>query len=192
MRTFIAVPLPKACHEMLDKLQQALRPLGADLRLVPVSSIHLTLKFLGEIDPAMLPNVVEALTASVELEPALSLRLRGVGGFPNLRNPRVIWCGIEENIEQMVRLQEKVENSCCSLGFDREERPFRPHLTLARANSHRNIQGLADCIKTVSELQSEFSADHINICRSTLTPRGAIYDILAIIPLRKGWAHVQN
>jgi RNA 2',3'-cyclic 3'-phosphodiesterase len=185
MRTFIAVPLPRSCHEMLEKLQQNLCPLGADLRLVAVSSIHLTLKFLGEIDPKMLPNLAEALTASVKLEPSLSLCLRGLGGFPNLRNPRVIWCGIEGDTEQLARLQEKVENACCDLGFEREERPFRPHLTIARVNGKRNLQELLDYIKIGSALECDFSADHINIYRSTLTPRGAVYDILATIPLKK-------
>lgn len=185
MRTFIAVPLPKSCHEMLDELQRNLRPLRADLRLVAISSIHLTLKFLGEIEPTLLPDLVEALTESVRPGPTLALRLRGLGGFPNLHNPRVIWCGIEGDTEKLAQLQLKVENACCDLGFKREERPFRPHLTLARVNSKRNLQGLLDYIKIGSELEREFSADHINIYRSTLTPRGAIYDILETISLNK-------
>jgi RNA 2',3'-cyclic 3'-phosphodiesterase len=185
MRTFIAVPLPKPCQEMLERLQLNFRPLGADLRMVAVSSIHLTLKFLGEIDPKALPDLSKALTAFVSLEPTLSLCLRGVGAFPNLRNPRVIWCGVEGDTEKLARLQEKVENACCDLGFEREERPFRPHLTIARVNNKRNLQGLLDDTKIGSELQSEFFADHINIYRSTLAPRGAIYDILATIPLKK-------
>jgi RNA 2',3'-cyclic 3'-phosphodiesterase len=185
MRTFIAVPLPGSCHELLGKQQQSLRPLGADLRLVAIASIHLTLKFLGEIDSKLLPNLTEVLTSSVSSEPVLSLRLRGMGAFPNPRNPRVIWCGIEGDTDRLAFLQERVENACCSLGFDREERPFHPHLTLARVNSKRNLQGLLDYIKIDSGLESEFSADHINIYRSTLSPRGAIYDILANIPLKK-------
>jgi RNA 2',3'-cyclic 3'-phosphodiesterase len=185
MRTFIAVPLPQSCREMLEKLQQDIRPLGADLRLVATASIHLTLKFLGEIDPKVLPNLVETLTASVKSEPVLSLCLRGLGGFPDLRNPRVIWCGVEGDTEELARLQEKVENACCDIGFEREERPFHPHLTLARVNSKRNLQGLLDYIKIGSGLEREFSAGHINIYRSTLTPRGAIYDIMATIALKK-------
>ncbi|MBP1608781.1 MAG: 2',3'-cyclic phosphodiesterase [Acidobacteria bacterium] len=185
MRTFIAIPLPKSCHEMLDKLQQNLRPFRADLRLVAISSIHLTLKFLGEVDPKELPKLVEALNAETNQEPALSLCLRGIGCFPNLRNPRVIWCGIEGDTEKLACLQEEVENACCDLGFGREERPFHPHLTLARVNSKKNLQALSDYIRIGSDLQSEFSADHINVYRSTLTPHGAIYDILAAVPLKK-------
>jgi len=185
MRTFIAVPLPKSCHEMLDELQQNLRLLRADLRLVAISSIHLTLKFLGEIEPKLLPDLAEALTESVRPVPTLSLCLRGLGGFPNLRNPRVIWCGVEGDTDRLAQLQLKVENACCDLGFKREERPFRPHLTLARVISKRNLQGLVDYIRIGSELEREFSVDHINVYRSTLTPRGAIYDILETISLIK-------
>jgi RNA 2',3'-cyclic 3'-phosphodiesterase len=185
MRTFIAVPLPYPCHEMLDHLQQNLRPLGADVRWVPVASIHLTLKFLGEMEPKLLPRLVEMLGASAEPEPALSLRLRGFGGFPNLRNPRVIWCGIEGDIERLARLQEKVESACSELGFAREERSFHPHLTLGRVNGKRNLQGLLDYIKIGADRECAFAVNHFNVYRSTLAPRGAIYDILATIPLNR-------
>jgi RNA 2',3'-cyclic 3'-phosphodiesterase len=185
MRTFIAVSMPHPCREMLEQLQHNLRPLGADVRWVAVASIHLTLKFLGEMEPKLLPHLVEMLRASAGPEPAFSLRLHGLGGFPNLRNPRVIWCGIEGDIERLTRLQEKVESACSELGFAREERSFHPHLTLGRVNGKRNLQVLLDYIKIGTDQECAFAVNHFNVYRSTLAPRGAIYDILATVPLNK-------
>ena len=92
MRTFIAVPLPPECQELLSELQSEMRALDADVRWTAVPSIHLTLKFLGEIDPGILPGLSAALRSATASSPSFGLSLRGLGGFPNLRNPRVIWC----------------------------------------------------------------------------------------------------
>jgi RNA 2',3'-cyclic 3'-phosphodiesterase len=185
MRTFIAVPLPPQCREILDLLQHHLRPARADVRWVAVASIHLTLKFLGEIGPKVLPILVERLGASAATEPAFSLRLHGLGGFPNLHNPRVVWCGIEGDAGRLMALQERVENVCSELGLARETRPFHPHLTLGRVNGKRNLHNLLDYIKIGPDVECAFAVDHFNVYRSTLAPRGAIYDILAKVPLRK-------
>lgn len=185
MRTFIAVPLPPECQRMLEQIQGRLRAAGADVRWVSISSIHLTLKFLGEIDPVILPQLTESLRGASAPEPGFSLRLRGLGGFPNLRNPRIIWCGVEGEIAQLQQLQTKVEQACSHLGFAPEQREFHPHLTLGRVQGKRNLQPLLDYIKIGCELECTFNADSYNVYQSTLTPRGAIYSILESIPLRR-------
>lgn len=169
---------------MLEELQGQLRVTGADVRWVAVSSIHLTLKFLGEIDPAILPQLTDSLRAASALEPGFSLRVNGLGSFPNLRNPRVIWCGVEGETQRLQQLQVRVEQACSHLGFAPELRDFHPHLTLGRVQGKRNLQRLLDCIRIGSELECTFSADHYDVYKSTLTPRGAIYNILETIPLR--------
>jgi 2'-5' RNA ligase len=184
MRTFVAVALSPDCRKMLDEIEGKLRVTAADVRWVAVSSIHLTLKFLGEIDPAILPQLTDSLHAACTSEPAFSLCVRGLGAFPNLHNPRVIWCGVEGEVPRLLQLQLKVEQACSQLGFAPEERSFHPHLTLGRVQGKRNLQRLLDCIKIGSELECTIKADHFNVYKSTLTPRGAIYDILDTIPLR--------
>jgi 2'-5' RNA ligase len=178
MRTFIAIPLPKECQLMLDQLQQSLRAHRADVRWVGIPSIHLTLKFLGEVDPEMISKLSGLLeNASKSVRP-FEVRIHGFGSFPNLRNPRVIWCGVLGETESLIRLQQKTENICTELGFAPEDRPFRPHLTLGRVNGKRNLQPLLDYIKMGSNLECRFQVDHFSIYRSILKPQGAEYTAL--------------
>jgi RNA 2',3'-cyclic 3'-phosphodiesterase len=184
MRTFIAVPLPAECRSMLDQMQQALRPAGAEVGWVATPSIHLTLKFLGEMDPEIIPSLAEALEAASGSESGFELRLCGLGCFSGQRNPRVVWCGLEGDTEALSRLQQKVEGVCNRFGFPPENREFKPHLTLGRIKGKRNLQALVDCIKIGSGLESSFKADHFNIYRSILKPKGAEYSVLKTIALR--------
>jgi len=184
MRTFIAVPLSQPCHELLADLQGKMRPLGADVRWVAISSIHLTLKFLGEIEPALVPNLVESLKSATGKSP-FKLRLHGLGGFPSLRNPRVIWCGIEGDTDRLLALQEKVERVCAELGFQQENRPFHPHLTLGRVQGKRNLQQLLDYIKIAPDFELVFDVDRYHLFKSVLMPRGAIYTVLDTIELAR-------
>jgi 2'-5' RNA ligase len=184
MRTFIAIPLPAECQSMLDRMQKELQPCGAEVGWVAIPSIHLTLKFLGEVDPEIIPKLAQSLeTASISERP-FELTLRNLGCFPNPGNPRVIWCGIDGATDALLRLQRNVEATCEQLGFPPENRDFKPHLTLGRVKGKRNLQPLVDCIKIGSGLESCFKADRVNIYRSTLKPQGAVYSVLNTILLR--------
>ncbi len=182
MRTFVAIPLPALCRAMLEKIQNDLRPFGADVRWTAVASIHLTLKFLGEIDRALLPRLASALDQHARTS-AFELRVRGLGGFPDLRRLRVIWCGVEGQADHLDELQRAVETACQELGFAGEDRPFHPHLTLGRVQGKRNLQPLLDYIRIGQDAECSFAVDHYNIYQSVLTPRGANYTILEKIAL---------
>lgn len=186
MRTFIAVPFSAEARALLGELQTELRSFGADVRWTAVSSIHLTLKFLGEIEPAVLPGLVARLRAATAAEPTFTLRLRGLGGFPNLRNPRVLWCGLEGDLQPLASLQQRVEQACLGAGFAPEERPFQPHLTLGRVRGKTNLQPLLDYIKIGSTVERAFDVREFNIYQSTLRPQGALYSVLEKIDLRGG------
>ncbi len=183
MRTFIAIPLPAECQAMLDKMQQSLRVHRADVRWVAIPAIHLTLKFLGEVDPEVIPKLAESIAGASQAERGFGLRLRGLGCFPNLRAPRVIWCGIDGETEALARLQHKVETACSEFGFAPEERSFHPHLTLGRVNGKRNLQPLLDYIKIGSALECSFQVNSFNIYKSDLKPQGAVYTVLKAIAL---------
>lgn len=185
MRTFVAVPLSESCHKLLADLQGRMRPLGADVRWVATSSIHLTLKFLGEIDPARVPQIVESLRNCSAGISSFQLRLHGLGGFPNVRNPRVIWCGVEGETDKLLLLQERVEEACADLGFARETRPFHPHLTLGRVQGKRNLQQLLDYIKIAPDFEQDFDGERYHLYKSVLSPRGATYTILDTIELTR-------
>jgi RNA 2',3'-cyclic 3'-phosphodiesterase len=183
MRTFIAIPLPAECRTMLEQLQETLQTFQADVRWVSVASIHLTLKFLGEVEPKIILQLAEDLKNSLKSQQAIALRLRGLGSFPNPRNPRVLWCGIDGETTQLAQLQHQVEHVCESLGFAPEERSFAPHLTLGRIQGKRNLQPLLDYIKMGSDLEARFHADCFHIYKSVLRPQGAEYSVLSTIPI---------
>ena len=179
----MAIPLPDECLEMLRRLQQRLRATEADVRWVAISSIHLTLKFLGEIDPAVVPNMAQAFNEITKSGYELRLRIHGLGSFPNQKVPRVVWCAVSGDTDGLSKLQKEAENVCAGFGFPVEQRAFSPHLTLGRVQSKRNLQPLLDCIKIGSDLECEFVADHFNIYKSTLKPQGAVYTILETIAM---------
>jgi RNA 2',3'-cyclic 3'-phosphodiesterase len=184
MRTFIAIPLPPECHALLEELQTGMRQTGADVRWTAIRSIHLTLKFLGEIDAELVPELGAKLRADLPAQP-FPLRVGGVGGFPNLRSPRVIWCGIQGDLDALGRLQARVEETCAVLGFAPEDRAFQPHLTLGRVQGKRNLQSLLDYIKIGSVLEHGFTVDRFNVYKSVLTPKGPLYTVLDTVELKR-------
>jgi 2'-5' RNA ligase len=184
MRTFIAIPLSSEARALLSEMQKTLRSFGANVKWIAVPSIHLTLKFLGEIEPAVLPRLVELLCTAAASERPFTLRLRGLGGFPNLHNPRVIWCGLDGELPTLESLQKKVEMACVDAGFAPEERPFHPHLTLGRVRDKTNLQPLLDYIKIGSTLEHAFAVKDFNVYQSTLRPQGALYTVLVKIELK--------
>jgi RNA 2',3'-cyclic 3'-phosphodiesterase len=185
MRTFIAIPLPEECRAMLAQMQQNLRIYKADVRWVAVPSMHLTLKFLGEADPEIIPGLNTMLTESAKSERRFELKLHGLGCFPNGRNPRVIWCGIDGETDSLMRLQHIVESACEKLGFAPEDRSFRPHLTLGRVQGRKKMQLLMDRIVAGSDLTCSFQADRLHIYKSSLKPQGAEYTVLNTIVLNE-------
>jgi RNA 2',3'-cyclic 3'-phosphodiesterase len=185
MRTFIAIPLPNECQVLLDQMQQQLRACKADVRWVAIPSIHLTLKFLGEVVPEAIPKLHGLLSEACKSERRIELVLRGLGCFPNARNPRVIWCGIDGETDSLLRLQHGVESSCAQLGFAPEDRPFRPHLTLGRVQGRKNVQSLMDRVVGGYDHACSFQADRFHIYKSSLKPQGAVYTVLNTVVLKE-------
>jgi len=183
MRSFIAIPLPAEARSLLGEFQEKLRPSRADVRWTAVPSIHLTLKFLGEIDTAGLPRLTRLLRVHTAPVPPLSLEIRGLGAFPDLRSPRVIWCGLEGQVSRLAELQASVERACTEAGFAPEDRPFHPHLTLGRVRGKSNLRALADYIKIGSTLTRAFEVRDYHVYQSVLRPQGAVYSILETIAL---------
>jgi len=146
--------------------------------------VHLTLKFLGDTDESLIPQIVEAIVAAVDGIPPFSIRLIGTGAFPNLRRMTVLWVGIEGG-ERLVAIAGRLEDRLESLGFPRERREFSPHVTVARV---RGGHGL-DAVRAVLGARSRdaFGAatvDRVRLMKSVLTPEGAEYFTLEEVPLR--------
>jgi len=184
MRTFVAIDLDPALKERVSLLVQKLSRGHPNVKWIDRDGMHLTLKFLGEIGEAQAEEVKDALRTVTARHHPFELGLKGTGTFPpGSRNPRVLWAGFESR-EELAALQADIEEELSKKGFPREERPFRPHLTLGRVRSSRDIQ------KTIRELEgwAEFEfgymgAKTVTFFESTLTPEGARYTALGEFPL---------
>jgi 2'-5' RNA ligase len=183
MRSFIAIPIPEHCLEMLRQMQRQLQASRAEVRWTATQSIHLTLKFLGEIDPQIVPGLGQSLRDALQSSRAFGIRLAGTGCFPNQRNPRVIWCGIGGDTTALAGLQTTVETVCKDFGYPPENRPFHPHLTLGRVKGSKNIRPLIENVMKESGMACEFTADRLNVYKSVLQPQGAVYTILDTVEL---------
>jgi len=179
MRCFIAVDVEEP--RLLDAIAEAQRRLqssGADLKLVERENLHITLRFLGEIPPSLAEAVGE-LIREMSFKP-FRVCFRGVGAFPNIHRPRVIWIGVSDGAEELKGLYAQVERVLLGLGLRGEDRPFTPHLTIARVRSGRNRDRLAMTLESLIDAEFGFlTVSHVRLKRSTLTPRGPIYTTLA-------------
>jgi 2'-5' RNA ligase len=184
IRSFIAIDLPEATRHGLAAVQEQLKQSGAGVRWVKPGSIHLTLKFLGNIHPAQVEDIALAVAQEIRDEPPITLGAAGLGAFPSRRKPRVIWIGMEGEVQRLNGIQARVENALEPLGFVREKRAFRPHLTIGRVKDRRRLQALSDAMATLDMKPfNSFDADEIILYKSDLRPTGAIYTKLHRMPL---------
>jgi 2'-5' RNA ligase len=184
IRSFIAIELPEKTRQKLAAIQEQLKESRARVRWVKVSSIHLTLKFLGNILPEQVDEIAAAVAQVVVDEPPVSLCAAGLGAFPSQRKPRVIWVGLRGEVERLASIQAALEKALEKLGFAREGRGFRPHLTIGRVKDRHRLQGLIQALSTLELPEfNSFDADEIILYKSDLRPTGAIYTKLHRMPL---------
>lgn len=184
MRAFIAIDLPENIHAELRRRQAEFRALCPDARWTRPEGIHLTLKFLGEINDAQVRQVSDALAALGPLEP-FAVEVKGFGVFPDARRPRVFWAGLEAP-PALAKLAESVEERMEKLGFVREDRPFTPHLTLARFKNPRPQPALQQASEQLGgaglPLLGRFEVSEFFLFESKLSPHGAEYRKVARFP----------
>jgi len=180
-RAFISVDLPEL--DALRALAEELRRTGASLKVVDVSHVHLTLKFLGDTEEALVPRIVDAMRASVAGIRPFTVRLAGTGAFPDLRRMNVVWVGME-GAEPLAEIARRLEESLEPLGYPRERRAFSPHVTNARVKGPRGL----DDVRRVLEARArdafgEVSVVGIRLKKSILTPQGPVYSTVEEVPL---------
>ena len=181
MRAFIAVNIPvelkQNLQEEIDRLRVLIR--GESVRWVRLEGIHLTLKFLGEISNSSLGEIRQTLEREVEKQPPCTLRVAGFGCFPNRRKPRVLWIGITEDEGTLAQVQSSIHEKLVPLGFEKEGRPFHPHLTLGRVRRNVSMPDLAQLQDAVNKFVvgqiGQFEVREIHLIESILKPSGAKY-----------------
>ena len=171
-RLFIALDFPAEIKNMLNRICFGL----PRARWVPEEQLHLTLRFVGEVDGAMFREIRDGL-AGVKA-PELTLALQGCGFFPPRKKPRVLWAGIAENNE-LPGLRHKIEKAVAAVGLEPEKRKFSPHITLARLQSPP-LKRISDFLAANSMFATPpFTVDRFSLYSSFLTPKGAIHTIEA-------------
>jgi 2'-5' RNA ligase len=189
IRAFIALDLASETLQRLEEVNRQLKQRlpGPAVRWVAVKNIHLTLKFLGDVSEANLPVLYEILRKEADKQTSFEIRVGGLGAFPSVNRPRVIWVGVQAPSE-LATLQHMLDVETTRVGYASEERDFSPHLTLGRiarnatTDETRQIAGSLNVLKVGDLGASRILAVHFY--RSDLTPQGSIYTRLYSAPFK--------
>ena len=187
VRTFIALELSEELKEGILALRRDLEARGVRASWAGPSTMHLTLRFLGDVEEEGLPEIIGGVGRAASSAPEFRFETGGVGAFPSPRRPSVIWVGVEPN-DELFDLQGAIERELSTSGFPRERRPFRPHITVGRI---RDRAGPRDLTGVLASLEGPREAVHVRdvrVMKSTLKPSGAVHETLATLPLEGGGA----
>lgn len=179
IRSFIAVEIPEGVQAQIGQLQQKFKNLQGNIKLVKSENIHLTLKFLGDIDQSQLNKIKEKIDDTAKISKKFEIKICGIGVFPKLDFPRIIWVGIEDDEKHIEKIYQNLEDGLSKIGFEKEKRAFHSHLTIARIKYLKDKVELKKILETTQFIISEqITVNEISLFKSTLTPKGAIYTLL--------------
>ena len=190
-RLFVALEPPEPVRRRLAAMAVELRRSAGraadEIRWVPPENVHLTLQFLGAVPDERVPAVEEAVRAAAAAARPLSLEVKGAGGFPNARRPRVVWAGLAGDVAPLAALVADLGRRLAPLGYPPEERPFSAHLTIGRARETRGAPGIAGALASAAEAAgAPWRATELVLFESHLSPKGPRYEALAHAPLGAG------
>jgi 2'-5' RNA ligase len=189
IRTFVAIELDDALLTVLRQVQDELKraPVARQARWVAQTGIHLTLKFLGDVSSDRIPEITQAIERGCRSSAPFRISLSAAGFFPNAQRLRVVWVGVDGDVQMLLQLQRAVESELNALGFAPESRGFQPHLTLARMRDYAHPAEREEMAKRINAVQvdthAEMQVREVHLIRSELRPTGAIYTSLAAVPL---------
>ena len=179
MRMFIAVEIPEDIRRSLGEYANILKRLVPNVKWVSAENMHLTMKFLGEVDEKRIAEITEFSKLALKGFGSFTVEFSHLGFFPNARSPRVIWIGTSGAVDRLLELYQDLEESLEKIGFDREAKMFSPHLTIGRAKHQAQIV-VPSCIPEFEEVS--FEVKGISLIKSTLTPQGPLYETLSDMP----------
>jgi 2'-5' RNA ligase len=184
IRTFIAVEIEN--RDVLRKLieiRDQLVASGADIKPVEDENIHLTIRFIGEIPAGLVKTLCNEING-VKYQ-VFQMHVKGVGVFPNISRPRVLWAGVAEGADKLVELAKILETIVRRLGVPPEREEFVPHITIARVRGSRNMDKLVKLVINLADMDFGYSnVTGIHVKKSVLTPRGPVYSNLCSVMLQ--------
>ncbi|MBN2199688.1 MAG: RNA 2',3'-cyclic phosphodiesterase, partial [Candidatus Aminicenantes bacterium] len=180
-RTFLAIDPPESVRREMGRIQEQLkRTVRGTVRWVRPEGIHLTLKFFGDITGDDITRIADAVEEEAATAKPLELQVKTIGVFPDLKRPRVVWLGMEGDVDRLLALQKELDRRFAALGFPKEDRPFRAHLTLGRIKTPKGLSGVAQAVEQGAWVEAgSFRAEGLTLFQSDLKPAGAVYTKLA-------------
>ncbi|HII68105.1 MAG TPA: RNA 2',3'-cyclic phosphodiesterase [Thermococcaceae archaeon] len=184
MRAFIAIEINDEVRKKLVEIQEKIdRTKSAKIKFVEPENLHITLKFLGEITEEQAEDIKRILESIAKKRKKHEVDAKGIGVFPNYNYVRVIWAGVD-NDEEIKKMAEEIDNALFKLGFKREKN-FVSHITIGRVKFVKDKVGLMLALKELSNEEfGKFKVEAIELKKSTLTPKGPIYETLARFELQ--------
>ena len=186
IRAFLAMdPPPEVLRRIADIQEVLKKTLRGSISWIRPEGIHLTLKFFGDMAAEDLQPISEVVSGQAAGTRPLHLNIKGLGVFPGIRRPRVLWLDVGGEVARLIALQGVLDQGFETCGIKKEERPFRAHLTLARIKSPQGLSGLDKVLEEKeAESAGSFEAKGLILFKSDLTPKGAIYTVLADFPFQ--------
>jgi len=179
IRAFIAIEITEQMRQELSRIQSQLKPrLPGKISWVRPENIHLTLRFLGNIDQQMLLQIKQAIVDTADTASGFFAGLGELGAFPKVYNPRVIWIGINAGQDKLKALHAQLQEKLNCIGSALEEKDFHPHLTIARVKLLKDKQALETLLPQIKPLNLSTAINRIILFQSQLSPQGAIYSKL--------------
>lgn len=183
IRTFVGVEVSAQVRTRAGQLMARLGTTGAKVKWVELHNLHLTLKFLGDVDARELPQVCSAVAKAVRTLPAFEIELVGAGAFPTAARPRTLWMGVGRGTEGLIEIHERLEQELAGLGFRREGRRYQPHLTIGRVRGEQAEAVAAIVTELASFPGGVSSVDEVVVFSSELARQGPTYQAMFQVPL---------
>lgn len=185
IRTFICIELAEKVRQRIADLQTDLKKYNAKIRWVNPKSIHLTLKFLGDVDEHSINDIAYATETACQGISPISIGINQTGAFPNFRRPRVLWVGVDEPTGFLLQLAKNIEKELAELGYPKEKRKFSPHLTIGRIKSLLGVECVTRELQDINFDAGRFDASEVVVMKSDLQPSRAVYTPLRKIKLNR-------
>lgn len=180
MRLFVAIELPEGIRGKMERIQNTLRPLSREVRWVRPENFHLTLKFLGEAEEGLLESLQPLLSQVADRHRVFEVDLVGVGGFPNIRRPRVLWVGLQGDLSPLKSMARQMNRELEKLGIPAEAKPFSGHLTLGRLKRPGRNPALEKELATFADSRvGRLRVEEFCLMQSRLKPGGPQYTCLS-------------
>lgn len=177
MRVFIAIELPDEIRKNIVELVSELKEVGSAVKWVEEKNLHITLKFLGWVEDRKIDDVIELAAKAAGGTGSFKAKFEGLGTFPPGKTPRVVWVGVSEGGEKLKKLADSLEETLSNAGYRSEEREFNSHVTIGRVKEKKGVDKLREKLEDYKDPKfGEAVVDHVDVMKSTLTPKGPIYE----------------